>query len=318
MRRMTIRPVLPADRDEWLRMRRALWQHHTLEELSAEIAPYFQKQTIWGLPATVFVVERQGGKGTLGGFIEMSLRPYAAGCTSSPVGYVEGWYVDPDLRREGLGKKLLAAAERWARERGCSEMGSDCNADNRVSYLSHLNSGYEPTDGHIHFRKPLTIDVLPRASDDWIAIVPYDLSVDVATRLVTDPRAGGIDIFLGTTRQETAPDGGQLIALDYEAYEEMAIDQLRKLARRAREKWPIVKLAIFHRTGRVGLGEPSVIIAVSTPHRADAFEACRFLIDQLKVDVAIWKKEVWSDGTGTWVHPEEEGGKRRKGEEGIG
>jgi molybdopterin synthase catalytic subunit len=83
----------------------------------------------------------------------------------------------------------------------------------------------------------------------------------------------------------------------------MAIEQLKKLAAAARTRWPIVKLALLHRVGKVALAEPSVVIAVSTPHRADAFEACRFLIDELKKDVAIWKKEVWSDGSGTWVHP---------------
>ena len=140
--------------------------------------------------------------------------------------------------------------------------------------------------------------------DDLIEIRGDALSTDAAVAFVTDGRAGGIDVFLGTTRAETSPDGRALVALDYEAYDEMALKQLRDLARRCRERWPVVKLALLHRTGRVAIGEPSVVIAVSTPHRADAFEACRFLIDQLKVDVAIWKKEVWADGTGTWVHPE--------------
>jgi molybdopterin synthase catalytic subunit len=79
------------------------------------------------------------------------------------------------------------------------------------------------------------------------------------------------------------------------------------LARLARDRWPIVKLAILHRIGRVALAEPSVVIAVSTPHRADSFQACQFLIDELKKSAAIWKKEVWADGSGTWVHPVEAG-----------
>jgi molybdopterin synthase catalytic subunit len=124
-----------------------------------------------------------------------------------------------------------------------------------------------------------------------------------AVAFVTHPAAGGIDVFLGTTRAEKSGDNGELIALDYEAYEEMALPQMRDLAKRAREKWPIVKLAILHRVGRVAVGEPSVIIAVSTPHRADAFTACKYLIDSLKAEVAIWKKEIWSDGSGSWVHP---------------
>lgn len=142
---------------------------------------------------------------------------------------------------------------------------------------------------------------------DWIEILPGVLTSAAAIEFVTDPASGGIDIFLGTTRAEKSPDGRELIALDYEAYEQMALEQMRALAKRAREKWPIVKLALLHRTGRVALGEPSVVIAVSTPHRGQAFEACRYLIDELKRDIAIWKKEVWTDGSATWVHPGGEG-----------
>lgn len=142
----------------------------------------------------------------------------------------------------------------------------------------------------------------PKPIDD-IQIIAEPLSLHVIVSLITDPHAGGIDVFLGTTRAEKSADGRDLVSLDYEAYEQMAIDRLQTLAKQARERWPIVNLAIHHRIGPVAVGEPSVIIAVSTPHRADAFEACRFLIDQLKVDVPIWKKEIWADGSGTWVHP---------------
>lgn len=138
---------------------------------------------------------------------------------------------------------------------------------------------------------------------DWIEILPTPLDTNRAVAFVTDAAAGGIAVFLGTTRAEKNPDGRNLLSLDYEAYEQMALEQLRKLAADARRKWPIINLALFHRTGEVKVTEPSVVIAVSTPHRAAAFEACRYLIDSLKKDVAIWKKEVWADGSGTWVHP---------------
>lgn len=136
--------------------------------------------------------------------------------------------------------------------------------------------------------------------NDWVAISTEPLPLAGAIEFVTDPAAGGIDIFLGTTRAEQNASGQELMALDYEAYAEMALQQLHDLARRAREQWPIVKLALLHRTGRVGLGDTSVLIAVSTPHRKDCFAACRFLIDALKREAAIWKKEIWSDGTATW------------------
>ena len=138
-------------------------------------------------------------------------------------------------------------------------------------------------------------------SADWIEIMSSALSAARAVDFVSDPQAGGVDVFLGTTRMETNRQGRKLVALDYEAYEEMALAQMHRLAARAREQWPIVKLALLHRVGRVALAEPSVVIAVSTPHRADAFAACRWLIDELKKDVAIWKKEVWADGSGSWV-----------------
>ena len=137
-------------------------------------------------------------------------------------------------------------------------------------------------------------------NDDWIALSPQPLDAQAATQFASDVNAGGISVFLGTTRAENNAAGRPLIALDYEAYPEMAGAQLSDLARRARQRWPVLKLALLHRTGRVEVGEPSVIIAVSTPHRAEAFEACRWLIDTLKSEVAIWKKEIWDDGTSTW------------------
>jgi molybdopterin synthase catalytic subunit len=139
---------------------------------------------------------------------------------------------------------------------------------------------------------------------DWLEILPTPLPADRAIAFVSVPEAGGVAVFLGTTRAENHPQSGRpLLALDYEAYPELANRQLSELAHNARQKWPILKLALLHRTGRVGLAEPSVVIAVSTPHRAESFEACRYLIDQLKAEVAIWKKEVWSDGTTSWVDP---------------
>jgi molybdopterin synthase catalytic subunit len=139
--------------------------------------------------------------------------------------------------------------------------------------------------------------------NDLIQLRGDAIDIAAAIGLVTDPQAGGIAVFLGTTRAESNGSARQLTALDYEAYSEMAVPQMHELARTARDRWPIIRLAMLHRTGRVPLGEPSVLIAVAAPHRADAFDACRFLINTLKADVAIWKKEVWNDGTGTWVEP---------------
>lgn len=118
---------------------------------------------------------------------------------------------------------------------------------------------------------------------------------------VSSRRAGAIVLFLGTTREFTGDR--QTMTLDYECYPEMATRELERLAAEARRRWPIVECAIVHRLGRVDLQEASVAIAVSSPHRRDAFEAGQWLIDTLKEVVPIWKQEHWSDGTCEWVHP---------------
>ncbi len=139
--------------------------------------------------------------------------------------------------------------------------------------------------------------------DDLFQVQSEPIDIALIRSTVSDAGAGGIALFLGTTRNEKNSAGLELTALDYEAYGEMAIPQLKDLGRRAREKWPVLRLAIVHRVGRVAIGEPSVAIAVATRHRAEAFEACRWLIDTLKAEVAIWKKEIWADGCGSWVDP---------------
>ena len=118
---------------------------------------------------------------------------------------------------------------------------------------------------------------------------------------VVSLRAGAVVLFLGTTREFT--HGRQTTSLDYECYPAMAEKKLRELEKIACEKWPLVGCAIVHRIGTVALGETSVAIAVSAPHRADAFAAGQWLIDTLKEVVPIWKREQWADGSTEWVHP---------------
>ena len=139
--------------------------------------------------------------------------------------------------------------------------------------------------------------------DTLIQLQPDPIDVAAAVAHVYAGAAGGVTVFLGTTRDERSAAGQDLVSLDYEAYDEMARKQLADLVAEASRRWPIIKVAILHRLGRVAVAEPSVLIAVACPHRGESFEACRWIIDTLKKDVAIWKKEVWADGTGTWVHP---------------
>jgi molybdopterin converting factor subunit 1 len=124
--------------------------------------------------------------------------------------------------------------------------------------------------------------------------------IDVATleREVADPAAGAIVSFTGTTRRDNA--GRKVLRLEYEAYEPMALSEMRKLASEAIARWKIVRIAIAHRVGVVEIGETSVAIAVSAAHRGEAFEACRFAIDRLKEVVPIWKKEHFEGGE-VWI-----------------
>jgi len=145
---VVIRLVEERDTAQWLRMRMALWPAHTVDEMRAEMAELRADES-----SPVFVAERVDG--TLGGFVEAGLRKYADGCDTSPVGYIEGWYVDADLRGQGIGRALVRAAEQWALERCCLEMGSDTWIDNEVSYRAHLAIGYEEAERLIHFKKRL-------------------------------------------------------------------------------------------------------------------------------------------------------------------
>ncbi len=121
------------------------------------------------------------------------------------------------------------------------------------------------------------------------------------TESVRTPASGAVVLFLGTVRELT--NGRRTVALDYDAYPEMAERKMQELETQARGQWPIDQVGMVHRLGRLELGEVSVAVAVSCPHRHQAFDAARFLIDELKAWVPIWKKENWDDGTTEWVHP---------------
>jgi len=129
-------------------------------------------------------------------------------------------------------------------------------------------------------------------------IVSIPIDVAAVTAAVGQPRAGAVVTFVGTTRDHN--DGRHVLRLEYEAYPEMAIAEMRKIGDEAQQRWPLEEIAIVHRIGVVPIGEASVAIAVSAAHRVAAFEACHFAIDRLKAVVPIWKKEHF-DGGEIWI-----------------
>jgi len=135
-----------------------------------------------------------------------------------------------------------------------------------------------------------------------IKISAEPLNVQSCVDWVMSPESGGIDLFIGTVRDMTR--GKKVVRLEFEAYENMALNEMNKIAVYAIANWPVHKILIHHRTGILAIGEIPVIIAVSAAHRAAAFDACRYAIDTLKQTVPIWKKEVFEDGE-EWVaaHP---------------
>lgn len=129
-------------------------------------------------------------------------------------------------------------------------------------------------------------------------ITTKPISIEAVVRKVIHPHAGAIDMFIGTVREFT--DGKRTLFLTYEAYVPMALKQLEKIGEEIQAKWANSRVAISHRIGTLHISDIAVVFAVSTPHRAEAFAACRYGIDRLKEIVPIWKKEYWEGGE-YWV-----------------
>ena len=131
-----------------------------------------------------------------------------------------------------------------------------------------------------------------------IAVRESELSVDEVRAAVADPAAGGIALFAGAVRDSDHDQG--VSGLSYSAHPS-AVDELRRVAEVIAEKYPVIGIAAVHRVGDLGVGDLAVVLAVSCPHRAEAFDACRDLIDILKASVPIWKHQRFDDGTAEWV-----------------
>jgi aminoglycoside 6'-N-acetyltransferase I len=144
----SIRRATHEDKPDWLRMRQGLWPDAPIEYLDFDMDDLLADPDY-----AVFVAS--GADGKLAAFIEAGLRDYGEGCETSPVGYIEAWYVDEPVRGQKLGKELVHAAEGWAREKGCSEMASDTWLENETSIAAHLKLGYQEAERLVHFVKRL-------------------------------------------------------------------------------------------------------------------------------------------------------------------
>ncbi len=145
------------------------------------------------------------------------------------------------------------------------------------------------------------LPIAPDASNpDSFAIVPTPLRLDEVYQLADDGANGAIVVMSGMVRNQT--DGRAVVALEYQAYEPMALRVFQQIAVEIRQQWPsVTHVVIHHRTGRLAIGDISVLVAIGCPHRSEAFAACQYAIDTLKHNAPIWKKEHWGDGSSSWV-----------------
>jgi molybdopterin synthase catalytic subunit len=135
-----------------------------------------------------------------------------------------------------------------------------------------------------------------------IALTEQPISIAEVIEAAQSDQAGAVDVFIGTVRNYSLEK--KVVGLEYEAYDKMALKIMGEIAEQVKARWPVKKIAMVHRKGTLQIGEVAVVVAVSTPHRKEAFEACQYTIDTLKQTVPIWKKEIYENGE-TWVsaHP---------------
>lgn len=144
-----VRPLQDGDLDGWLVLRCHLWDEVSEDEHKGEMMDILEHSD------SQFVAVAEANNGQLIGFLEASIRPFVEDCHTDHVGYLEGWFVEPDYRMHGVGRYLVRAAENWARKHGCTEMASDAEVGNDLSLSAHQRLGYEVTSKLVHLRKEL-------------------------------------------------------------------------------------------------------------------------------------------------------------------
>jgi molybdopterin converting factor subunit 1 len=209
-----------------------------------------------------------------------------------------------------------ALAERAGAQEEVLHLDDGTTAGDVVELMRDRHPGTAPLLGQVSLAVNLEVVSAdnPLADDDEVALLPPvaggdaritvgiregSLSLDEALEAVAGPDAGGTVVFLGTVRDHS-DQMDRVERLEYSAYREMAEKVLREVAEEAAGRWPLSGVAVFHAVGDLSIGDPTVVVACSSGHRGEAFEACRFLIDEVKRQAPIWKKEVGPDGE-RWV-----------------
>ena len=179
-------------------------------------------------------------------------------------------------------------------------------ADHADSLMYAVNAEYVSADHPLRAGDELALippvsGGRPEPVEGLFEVTAEPLDPQRLTSAVRKDESGAVALFLGVVRDNSR--GRRVLYLEYDAYPEMATRVMRRIAAEALERWPLTDVAMQHRTGRLEIGETSLLIAVSSPHRKEAFEACHHLVDRFKETVPIWKKEVWEGGE-VWIEGE--------------
>lgn len=160
-----------------------------------------------------------------------------------------------------------------------------------------VNQDYVASD-HVLKEGDEVVFIPPVSGGDSLAVTREPIDVPAVMAGVEDETVGGVVLFTGTVRKFSR--GKRVQYLEYDAYEEMAERKLAEIAQEMRARWPVERVAIRHRFGRLEIGEAALVVAVGAAHRAEAFDACRYAVEEIKHSLPVWKKEVWEDGE-VWV-----------------
>ena len=281
-----IRELVASDLAEWVRLRVALWPDADVDELTRQCQDFVAGVRSAAVPRAVFVIDCGGGR--LGGFQEVSIRGAVEGCATGRVAYLEGLLVERGLRRRGLARQLVQAAEGWARRQGCVEIASDVLAGNHVSQKMHLRMGYGPVRPLVHFRKPLgPVKPVPV----YAATVCEPIDPATVISLVHDRRSTSVRLAAGVV--EPATDGGRYLkALRVNDHDRSA-ELLEALARQFREVHQLSRLAVVIRCGEVGVGETWAAVAVSAKGPEAARDAAEAFLNLIQNAAPVCRQPLW-------------------------